>query len=303
MIHHVFANRSNVGDWLSALGIQKLISPYPFTEHLCDRPFIDNTLRQLRKTTREDLIIIGGGGLFMNYFSPFWKGFRSIAGQTPFCIWGAGFCDLKRHESKTSALLLAEIASKAHLCLVRDALTHSYLGLDNLPPPVPCPSVMVLKKQRKPGWGVLHAANYSTAGADVYHFMRKVSGRFAAETGRSFRETNNQVRPDNRVEFRKVMGLYASSDIVVSSRLHGCIIGLAMGRKVLAVSGDRKVESFMQALGLSDWVCDIKGVEKIPKLLKDLHNQPPVAGYFARARGAHRRIWKRSVGALLGQRS
>ena len=40
MIHHVFANRSNIGDWLSARGIQALLGPQRVMEHLCDEPFV-----------------------------------------------------------------------------------------------------------------------------------------------------------------------------------------------------------------------------------------------------------------------
>ena len=40
MIHHVFANKSNIGDWLSAQGIQTLLHKYcgreKVLEHFCD---------------------------------------------------------------------------------------------------------------------------------------------------------------------------------------------------------------------------------------------------------------------------
>lgn len=38
MIHHVYANRSNIGDWLSAIGIQKLLGGAAVTEHLATSP-------------------------------------------------------------------------------------------------------------------------------------------------------------------------------------------------------------------------------------------------------------------------
>ena len=47
MITHVFANRSNVGDWLSAQGIQSLLAPTPVRELLCDDPFVPDTLAAL----------------------------------------------------------------------------------------------------------------------------------------------------------------------------------------------------------------------------------------------------------------
>ena len=70
MIHHVFANRSNIGDWLSAIGIQALLAPCKVTEHLCDQPFVAGTLGELSTAGEGDLIVIGGGGLFMDYFEP-----------------------------------------------------------------------------------------------------------------------------------------------------------------------------------------------------------------------------------------
>lgn len=69
-VHHVFANRSNVGDWLSARGIQALLGPGRVAEHLCDGPFVPETLAALSAVTQYDLVVIGGGRL-MDYFAPF----------------------------------------------------------------------------------------------------------------------------------------------------------------------------------------------------------------------------------------
>ena len=99
MIHHVFANRSNIGDWLSALGIQSLLAPHEVVEHLCDEPFVPDTLAALAETTADDLIVIGGGGLFMDYFTSFWAGLLEIAPRAPVCIWGVGYCDIKAEPS------------------------------------------------------------------------------------------------------------------------------------------------------------------------------------------------------------
>src|SRR5687767_15929839 len=125
MIHHVFANRSNVGDWLSARGIQSLLAGHEIREYLCDEPFVFETLAALRKAdAHEDLIVIGGGGLFMDYFEPFWRGFREIAERVRFGIWGVGYCDIKRENSRPDLSLIEEIVSRAEFCYVRDELTR-----------------------------------------------------------------------------------------------------------------------------------------------------------------------------------
>ncbi len=91
MIYHIYANRSNIGDWLSAKGIQKLLAPLEIQECLCDEPFIEETMQCLSKAGKDDLIVIGGGGLLMDYFDSFWAAFRSVADRVPFCIWGIGY--------------------------------------------------------------------------------------------------------------------------------------------------------------------------------------------------------------------
>src|SRR5580765_6148156 len=113
MIHHVFANQSNIGDWLSAIGIQSLLSPLPVREHFCDEPFVAATLASLSRLTEGDLLIIGGGGLFMDYFTPLWQGLDQLRLPTPMIIWGVGYCDLKLEASQPPIDLLRRIVPRA----------------------------------------------------------------------------------------------------------------------------------------------------------------------------------------------
>jgi polysaccharide pyruvyl transferase WcaK-like protein len=297
VIHHVFANRSNIGDWLSARGIQALLAPLPVTEHLCDEPFVDATLDSLSRLTPEDLIIIGGGGLFMDYFIPFWDGFREIAQRVPFCIWGVGYCDLKREASRPPTALLEEIIRKSCLCVVRDQLSHRRLAQCGLPPPVPCPSVSIVDNMPRVGHGLLHVDNYTTAGADVYDAMDAYGAEYASRTQRPYWTTNNRIPAGDASALEDILERYASADIVLSSALHGCIIALAMGRRALAISGDYKIESFMEAAGLGEWVCDIDEVDSLPQRLARLADQRPPREFIARAREANREVAVRVLAA------
>jgi hypothetical protein len=122
MIYHVFANKSNVGDWLSARAIQHLLGFPDVVELHCDAAFVAATLKQLASANPKDLIIIGGGGLFQEYFVPFWKGFEAIAQRVPFCIWGVNvrplpdFRALKLDVAVFSGVLeyLTQLESVAH---------------------------------------------------------------------------------------------------------------------------------------------------------------------------------------------
>jgi polysaccharide pyruvyl transferase WcaK-like protein len=272
MIHHVFANRSNIGDWLSARAIQSLLGPREIREHLCDQPFVAQTLSEVANANSDHFILIGGGGLFMDYFEPFWQGFREVAERVSYGIWGVGYCDMKREKSRPGQKLIEEIASRARFCIVRDELTRGYLASSNLPAPVVCPTVNLVDR-REVGNGVLHVDAYDNVGPEIYAEMNSIGRRFATQTGRSFRAINNLIESGSEKALARALDHYAEADIVLSGRLHGCIIGLSMGRKVVAVSGDHKVESFMSAAGLGDWVLDLNQIGELPSRLRDLRLQ------------------------------
>src|SRR5687767_1003322 len=122
MIYHIYANQSNIGDWLSAKGIQKLLAPAEITECFSDEPFINETLSKLSAATPEDFIVIGGGGLIMDYFTPFWKAFLPVSERIPFALWGIGCCDLKNENSLPDKQLILKIIHNSRVTVVRDHL-------------------------------------------------------------------------------------------------------------------------------------------------------------------------------------
>lgn len=292
MIHHVFANRSNIGDWLSARGIQCLLQPHEVVEHLCDEPYVSETLSELKSTTRDDLIVIGGGGLFMDYFEPFWEGFRAIAERVPFVIWGVGYCDMKHAPSRPSTSLLEAIAAQSQLCQVRDELTRSYLQNCDLPAAVICPSITMVSGPTVPRQGLLYSDAYDNVGPAVYKRTVATLKKYAALTGRSYLQTNNIIAKGNESQLEKTLRLYAAADLVIASRLHGCILGAAMGCRVLAISGDRKIESFMHTIGLEDWILDLKQIEDLPARLDTLPGQDSPEEFIVDARLKNRAFAK-----------
>jgi polysaccharide pyruvyl transferase WcaK-like protein len=308
MILHVFANRSNVGDWLSARAIQRLLR-LPVVELLCDEPFVPETLNQLSRAEPSDLIVIGGGGLFMDYFASFWTGFEPLSERIPFCIWGVGCCDMKRVVSMPDAAFLARIVSRSRLCCVRDQLTREFLCACTLPDPVPCPALTIVDA-RPPGYGVLHVDALDNVGEDAYETMNAVGRAFAARTQRSFAAINNEIASGSERSLAATLNQYEQADIILTGRLHGCIIGLAMGRKVLAVSGDRKIESFMSAAGLEQWVIDVDRSDslgsQISEQLAAITEQAAPARFLSGARFANRAIAnaiRAAVGLSLGSQA
>lgn len=291
MIHHIYANRSNAGDWLSARGIQALLAPLAITEHFCDTPFVPETVAALERATARDFIVIGGGGLFMDYFAPFWEKFHPIAQRVPFCIWGAGYCDPKFSSSRTPLPVLADIVGLSQLCVVRDELTRGKFPQHALPTPVPCTAMVAVPTTTQPHQRqVLHVDHYDNVGAEGFERMQRIAAEFARRTGRSTRRTNNLLPKSSEPALHAILELYAAAEVVLTSRLHGCIIGLATGRPVIAVSGDAKVDSFMQAAGMTDWMCDVAQLDQLPALLERFAEQEFPHAFVAAARAANRAV-------------
>jgi polysaccharide pyruvyl transferase WcaK-like protein len=283
VIHHVFANRSNAGDWLAAAGIQALLG-VPVREHLCDAPFVAETRAALERAAGGDVVIVGAGGLFMDYFDPLWSALDEVCAHLRVVLWGAGVVDLKQEVSLPAAGPVRRVAERADICVVRDAITAAFLGRGEV---VPCPSVARVFEHPRGGGGLLHSANYTTVGAPAYDRMRAAGLEYARANGCVHRETANQVERGDLHGLERVLGLYAMSDLVLSSRLHGCLIGLATGRPVLAVSGDRKVDAFMEDAGLGPWVLQWDDLGALEERLGSLPEQPSAEAFVARARRAN----------------
>jgi polysaccharide pyruvyl transferase WcaK-like protein len=301
MIYHIYANQSNIGDWLSALGIQKLLGNQPICECFCDQPFIKQTLDQLNNASEKDLIIIGGGGLLMDYFIPFWEAFEPFSRKLRFCIWGAGYCDIKMEASLPPAPLIEEILGRSRICIVRDELSRTHLKNLNLEKPVACPSLNYFEFSVPKGSDLLHVVNYTTVGEAAYTEMCRTGKDWAQQQKKVYRETNNIIQKGNKGQLDELLNRYALSDIALCSALHGCIIAAANGLKLVAVSGDRKIEGFMETVGLSDWVLNHDETEKIGGLLQNSVQQKNISSQVSKIKSENEIIARRVLGLLNGQ--
>jgi hypothetical protein len=198
---------------------------------------------------------------------------------------------MKLEQTRPPLDLLEEVVRRSQLCVVRDELTRQHLRGRALPAPVACPTIMAVPTApRAAGHRLLHIDHYDNVGIEIYEAMMKVGQEFAQRTGRDYRQTNNLIPAGDAAALQRTLDLYASADLVLTSRLHGCIIALATGRKVLVVSADHKIESFMDAAGLSEWVCDLDEIDTLPQRLQSLPNQILPMHFVERAREQNRLI-------------
>ena len=209
----------------------------------------------------------------MDYFVPFWNAFRGVSDHVKYGLWGVGFCDLTQETSLPPINLIEEIVRTSHFCYVRDELTRNYFSELELAAPVVCPSLLCFPEITPQGRGLLHVDNFSTVGERAFDQMDEWGRKFADDTERVFLRTNNQIASGDEKQLRHCLDLYRQSDVVISSALHGCVIAIALGKKLIAVSGDRKIDSFMHAFGLGNWVCSNDVLSRSPMLLDNIDEQ------------------------------
>lgn len=277
----VYANNRNIGDQLSARGIGQLLGEgvryLPFERRLS---MVEAEIDRLPRTT---LVVIGGGGLLKAPFQEFWNriGGKLLAERRRFAVWGVGLC---REWEGQQLNLPHDVLRAADVVAVRDQRSAEFLGLGDVRV-VPCPSHGFIAALRHSGRDerVLVQATHGDL-LDRMDLQRGGRREFTAACqgladtlGVRWLEVDNNVlveRPlaprfPERLVRRSLGGhrryfsaadelvrTYAGASVVVTSRLHGAIIGCALGKPVLAFSKDPKLSDYMSSVGLADALAD-----------------------------------------------
>jgi len=181
-------------------------------------------------------------------FQKFWS--TIIESKIPFVTFGIGINMMKGRPSVDNDILLS-IAQYAKMIGVRDRYTEYrfkslcnreiYMGI--------CPSVNFLNKNKsstlyseaKTLLHIFHPADLRLAGLNV-ELVRSNLVKIAKYVGIVYVEHSNMSS-----DYEKVLGLYQNADLVVSSRLHGCIISYALGKSFLAMCCDEKIGYFLKS--------------------------------------------------------
>ncbi|HEB41485.1 MAG TPA: polysaccharide pyruvyl transferase family protein [Candidatus Dependentiae bacterium] len=257
-----YSSMDNIGNYLPVLGIQKMLGCTPDTCCIHSRHYIDfNFINKHYKCA-----IIGGAGLLDKCFEPFWRQLLNKC-KIPIIMWGIGVCLPDNNKKGVDKEIVSAVAQKCSLINVRDTLTAHYYNLKNASIAA-CPSIVYLqnfyehKKQKR---GILYSFHNQIVSAAEHRAILKVLRK----------EFPNLMVTDN-IQTKScgldhiIKGCYCTSNLVITTRLHGAIIAYGLGIPYIIIARDEKLRSFHQRYNNGFMV------ESIEELQSVIKNQPPI---------------------------
>lgn len=253
MIYYCCANNLNIGDYFSMLGVKEAIGLSGEEEfmELRDEPFSDF----ISSLEEKDILIVGGGGLFKDYFEKYWKDIIYHKKRHNFSVYlfGVGVCDIKNKSISTviSDEFIDEIIMNSNSSFIRAPLPIQNIKVVE----TCCPSVLYVQKnysstEQSPQEKLLYVNHRGLVGKEKSNQIRGFLQTYCSNNNLIYSEVNNIAKsPD---EIRDMMDEYISSKIIVTTRLHGYIIGRSVGKRVVAISNDYKIEGFAKLIGDPD---------------------------------------------------
>ena len=246
---YVFANKRNVGDYLSHQGVQQIVN-IPGPMMLCTpvaQKLYHYQLSYLRQHNPSCHVVIGGGGLLQGVFSDFWQAL--VDSKLSYSLVGVGVNRMPGRPELAPELLHA-IFTHATALGLRDPMTvelvqpecQSKVRLHT------CPAHnfvveyinRVTIKVKPALLHMLHEADLRLAKVDIDALKDHVQS-LAHKHGLTYVESNNMHN-----DFSTAIAQVASSQVVVSSRLHGCIMSYATGRPCIGIACDEKLSQYIQ---------------------------------------------------------
>lgn len=248
-ICYLSADAGNIGDRVSTLGVEYLAGARG-AELFASRVALQGTskaLHRLRSHRPKSRIIIGGGGLLQDCFTPFWR--ELIATGFEFELFGVGANEMTGARRLPPDSLMEEIFYRARSLHVRDNWTRDLIQRNRSKAVSVgiCPSVNFLVARyghpmiprRDYLLYVEHPVDVRMAGGDPLRhgaILKEVARRL----GLQFDHTDHI-----RQSLDNLMQRYQRARYVVSSRLHGCIFSYAAARPFLPIVSDQKSAAFV----------------------------------------------------------
>lgn len=253
-VAYVYANRRNVGDYISFLGIKHLLG-LDGAELFCSPAWHNKFVKSIEKIKSDNpqcMLIIGGGGLFQPVFEKFWK--VVLESKLKFVVVGVG---INKMEGRPliNTTILESVISQASLISVRDHMSTETLGTLDVKTKKTvdmsiCPAVSFVHKKE---WLQQNDIEQNNILLHMYHpsdlRLAKADFNRIAVSLKEVAKKNDliYVQHDNMSSnYAEVLGLFKKARIVFSSRLHGCIISHSMGVPFVPMICDDKMKSFVK---------------------------------------------------------
>jgi len=247
-IFHVYANRINMGDLLSALAIKKL-SKVDYHDILWTNGQYRKTIRIIQNLNPEDSIVIGGGGLLKDTFLPLWELILNNYKGNKIILWGVGECINKNVENTgLPDNIISSIANIATKIFVRDFSTKDrFLRLGTVAEVIGCPSTSIARSWKKRSDKYLLHVIHPELLKGTLEYWRKSVRKLANDLDLQYAEIDHIISTPLLTSKQKLFftrKYYENASLIVSSRLHGIILGSAQGVPVIPISNDFKIESY-----------------------------------------------------------
>lgn len=264
----------NLGNYTSFWGVDELLGPAYWPRRRID-------CRDYRAINVEqyDVAVIGGAGLLAAGFAGFWDWLARQ--RIPVIIMGVGVC-LPDQDSAAAAWerggvpreAVAALGDRLLYASVRDDLTREYYGLRGADVTY-CPTLAFLHRRFDVpvrGRNTLYAHHDGLA-----HDKEGASLRALAD------DTTDNLMLSQSGD--AILAKYVAADVVITTRLHGAIIAMGLGRPYVAVAHDSKLRAFHRQHGGGILV---EGAGDVPGALEDARGLQPQADLAGLARSADR---------------
>jgi len=254
--------------------------------------FVQNAYRRLcgksadqllQECNDADLVLIGGGGVYMGYLFPLYnKLIEQI--NTPIVLFGVGYNhNLGAPEfSKRQLKSVVTLSGKSALQLVRDEVTYDFLKQHGIDSTLMCDPAIFLQEidsglikkdddvlrvginMARHGWN--NQRKLKNKLVEVYSdFITKARQEQPVRFYYFVHQPNELLYVElfkkrgivfdgiiNTTDARKLKGAYKNVDITVSMMLHSTILAFGSGVPAICIGYDKKNLSFMEMTGQKD---------------------------------------------------
>jgi len=250
MIYYACANNINIGDYFSMLGVKdavKLDGSELFFEK-SNPPFSE----KIKLLKEDDHLIIGGGGILKDNFEKYWLEILKNQKEKKYKIYifGIGVCDHK-NVSKSTVLnsnILNQIFSSSEINFLRPPINFDNKNIIE----TFCPSILHVNKKYyskkiTSKEQLLYVSHESLVGKDNNLKIINILKEYCTKNKLEYTEVNNISKTQKETDI--IIEKYLNSKFIVTTRLHGYIIGTALRKNVVSISKDYKIDGFAKSIG------------------------------------------------------